>query len=309
MGWVDQEEAAGYVFRDPSGTRQDPFVLLKAKNVNSIRLRVWVNATGGWNNGADVLNEARRAIAQGQRATIDFHYSDTWADPAHQTKPAAGASHTVAQLQADVYAHTKGILDYLKADGVTVTWVQVGNEINSGMLWREGKVSGTTNWAALASYFNNGYNATKASFPSAQLIVHLANGYDDADFRWFFDALKAAGGKRDVIGMSHYPAVSGWQTTNNQIYATMQDMVSRYGKPVIERGAAVPEGVVGSVVGTADSPRPRMAGSRSTVAGEGTSHFLLTDLASTGHRGRVDAGGRHSGSAPCLTRTSGLPAR
>ena len=233
VGWVDQEESSGYVFHDASGTQQDPFVLLKAKNVNSIRLRVWVNPAGGWNNGADVLNEAKRAMAQGQRVMIDFHYSDTWADPAHQTKPAAWASHTVAQLESDIYAHTKGILDYLKANGVTVTWVQVGNEINSGMLWPEGKVSGTTNWATLAAFINNGYSAAKASFPSALVIVHLANGYDDATFRWFFDNLKAAGGNWDVTGMSHYPAVSGWQTTNNQAYATMQDVVSRYGKPVM----------------------------------------------------------------------------
>ena len=59
------------------------------------------------------------------------------------------------------------------------------------------------------------------------------NGDDDATFRWFFDNLKTAGGKWDVTGMSHYPAVSGWQTTNNQAYATMQDVVSRYGKPVV----------------------------------------------------------------------------
>ena len=233
VSWVDQKESSGYVFRNSSGTQADPYVLLKGLNVNSIRLRVWVNPSGGWSNGADLLNEAKRAIAQGQRVLVDFHYSDTWADPSHQAKPAAWASHTVAQLQADVYAHTKGILDYLKANGVTVTWVQVGNEINSGMLWPEGKVSGTTNWTNLAGYINNGYNAAKASFPSALVVVHLANGYDDADFRWFFDSLKTAGGKWDVTGMSHYPATSGWQTTNNQAYATMQDMVSRYAKPVM----------------------------------------------------------------------------
>lgn len=233
VSWVDQEETSGYVFRNSSGTQTDPYVLLKGLNVNAIRLRVWVNPSAGWSNGADVLNEAKRAIAQGQRVMVDFHYSDTWADPSQQTKPAAWASHTVAQLQADVYSHTKGILDYLKANGVTVTWVQVGNEINSGMLWPEGKVSGTTNWSTLASYINQGYAATKASFPSALVVIHLANGYDDADFRWFFDALKTAGGKWDVIGMSHYPSTSNWSTLNSQISTTMQDMVSRYGKPVM----------------------------------------------------------------------------
>ena len=88
---------------------------------------------------ATAMRESRRGVM------IDFHDSNTWADPAHQTKHAARASHTVAQLQSDIYSHTKGILDYLKANGVTVTWVQVGNEINSGMPWPEGKVGGTTN--------------------------------------------------------------------------------------------------------------------------------------------------------------------
>ncbi|GAC1610009.1 MAG: hypothetical protein NVS3B3_17720 [Aquirhabdus sp.] len=105
ISWINQQEASGYVFRDSSGVAHDPFALLKNIGINAIRLRVWVNPTGGWSNAADTLYKAKRAAAQGQRIMIDFHYSDTWADPAHQAKPAAWAGHALSQLNTDVYAH------------------------------------------------------------------------------------------------------------------------------------------------------------------------------------------------------------
>jgi arabinogalactan endo-1,4-beta-galactosidase len=230
VGWVDQEESSGYSFYNSSNVKTDPFVLLKNLNVNAVRLRVWVNPAGGWCNGADVLYKAQRAAAQGQRIMIDFHYSDSWADPGKQTVPAAWAGHTLSQLKTDVYNHTYGILNYLKTNGITVTWVQVGNEINSGMLWPLGS---TSNFSNLAGLINNGYNATKAVYPNAKVILHLANGYKNADFQWFFDGVKAAGANWDVIGMSHYPPVASWQTYDNELATNMSNMVSRYNKPVV----------------------------------------------------------------------------
>lgn len=230
VSWVSQEESSGYSFYNSSGVKTDPYVLLKNLGVNAIRLRVWVNPSGGWCNGADVLYKARRAAAQGQRIMIDFHYSDTWADPGHQTVPAAWSGHSASQLATDVYNHTWGILNYLKSNNITVSWVQVGNEINSGMLWPTGS---TSNFSQLATYINSGYNATKSVYPGAQVVLHLANGYDDAVFRWFFDGVKSAGAKWDVIGMSHYPPASNWASYNSQINTTMWDVVGRYGKPVM----------------------------------------------------------------------------
>ncbi|WP_374360923.1 arabinogalactan endo-beta-1,4-galactanase [Pseudoduganella danionis] len=230
VSWVSQQESSGLAFYNSSGVRTDPFVLLKNLQVNAIRLRVWVNPAGGWNDGADVLYKAQRAAAQGQRILIDFHYSDGWADPGQQTKPAAWAMHTLAQLKHDVYSHTQGILSYLKNHGITVEWVQVGNEINSGMLWPEGH---TSSFDYLAQLINSGYNASKAVYPDAKVIVHLSNGYDNAMFRWFFDGVKAAGGKWDVIGLSHYPPAADWASYNARISSNMQDMVARYAKPVM----------------------------------------------------------------------------
>ncbi|HEY8026885.1 MAG TPA: glycosyl hydrolase 53 family protein, partial [Burkholderiaceae bacterium] len=85
----------------------------------------------------------------------------------------------------------------------------------------------------LATYINNGYSAAEAVYPSDQVVLHLANGYDDSMFRWFFEGVKSAGAKWDVIGMSHYPPAASWASYNSQISATTSDMISRYGKPVI----------------------------------------------------------------------------
>jgi len=228
--WVSQQESAGYAFYSASGVRSDPFVLLKGLGNNAVRLRVWVTPSGGWCDGADVLYKAKRAAAQGQRIMIDFHYSDSWADPGQQTKPAAWTSHSYSQLKTDVYSHTQGILSYLKSNGITVEWVQVGNEINSGMLWPQGS---TSNPGQLAGLINSGYSAVKAVYPSAKVVLHLSNGYDNALFRWFFDLVKSNGAKWDVTGMSHYPPVASWASYNTKIMTNMSDMVSRYGKPVI----------------------------------------------------------------------------
>ena len=231
VSWVTEEEASHYSFYNSSGVKTDPFVLLKNLGVGAIRLRVWVDPSGGWNNAADVLAKAKRAAAQGQQLLIDFHYSDTWADPGHQTEPAAWAGQSLSQLETDVRDHTTSVLNTLKSAGLTVTWVQVGNEINSGMLWPVGNTS--NGFGPLAGLINSGYNAVKAVYPGAKVVIHLANGYNTSDFTWFFSNLKAAGGKWDIVGMSHYPTASNWSSLNAQLSTNMADMVSRYGKPVI----------------------------------------------------------------------------
>lgn len=232
VSWVDEQEAAGFSFYNAAGTATDPFVLLKNLGTNAIRLRVWVNPSTGWCNAADTLYKAQRAKAQGQNIMLTFHYSDSWADPGQQTKPAAWASHSFSQLVTDVYAHTQGVLSYLKTNGITVTWVQVGNEINSGMLWPDGRASGSS-FGNLIQLINSGYSAVKAVYPNAQVVLHLANGYDNTVSRWFFDGMKAGGAKYDVIGLSHYPTASNWSSLNSQLNTNMKDMISRYGKPVV----------------------------------------------------------------------------
>jgi arabinogalactan endo-1,4-beta-galactosidase len=224
-------ESNGRKFYNSAGTEQEGMLLLKNLGMNTIRLRVWVNPAGGWNNKADVLAKATRAKNLGMRLMIDFHYSDTWADPGHQTKPAAWAAMDIAGLKSALSNHTLEVLNTLKANSITPEWVQVGNETNDGMLWPEGKAS--TNMNNFAQLVNAGYDAVKTVFPQSKVIVHVSNGFDNSLFRWLFDGLKNNSGKWDVIGMSLYPTPANWASLNNQCLANMHDMVSRFNKEVM----------------------------------------------------------------------------
>jgi arabinogalactan endo-1,4-beta-galactosidase len=231
VSWLTEMESKGIKFYNKKGSQQDLFQILKDEGMNSIRLRVWVNPAGGWCNTKDVLTKALHAKALGMKILIDFHYSDSWADPGKQNKPAAWQNENIAQLDSTVKAYTTGVLDTLQANGISPDWVQVGNETNDGMLWPEGKAS--ANMANFASLVNAAYDAVKSVFPSAKVIVHISNGFDNSLFRWIFDGLKNNGAKWDVIGMSLYPTASNWKQLNAQCLLNMRDMVSRYNKQVM----------------------------------------------------------------------------
>ncbi|MGZ3754694.1 MAG: glycoside hydrolase family 53 protein [Mucilaginibacter sp.] len=235
IGWLSQMEASGKKFYDANGNQVDCITLLKSLGINAIRLRVWVNPAAGYCNKADVVAMAIRAKNAGMKVMIDFHYSDTWADPGNQNKPAAWVSLSFADLQTAVYNHTYDVLSTLEANGVKPSWAQTGNEINNGLLWSTGQITGTgaggaANYAAL---INSGYNAIKAVDTAIKAILHISNGYDNSLFRYNLDLLKANGGKWDITGMSSYPSTTGWGSNNTSVLANMQDMISRYGKPVM----------------------------------------------------------------------------
>ena len=231
VSWVTQMESEGIKFYNKDGAQQDLFQILIDAGMNSIRLRVWVNPAGNYNNIPDVLTKANRAKNAGMKIMIDFHYSDTWADPGHQQKPAAWTNADISTLGDSVYNHTLTVLNTLKSNNVIPNWVQVGNETNDGMLWPEGKAS--TSMSNFASLINSGYNAVKAVDTSIKVIVHISNGYDNGLFRWIFDGLKTNGAKWDIIGMSLYPDAGNWNTLSSQCLTNMYDMVSRYNKPVM----------------------------------------------------------------------------
>jgi arabinogalactan endo-1,4-beta-galactosidase len=236
LSWLPAMESKGYTFKNSSGTTQDEMTIMKGLGVTAVRLRLWVNPSSdpynGMCNETQVIAMAKRAKAIGAAIMLDLHYSDTWADPGKQTIPAAWAGDTTMDtLGTQVYNYTYQVMTDMKNAGVTPTWVQIGNETNSGLIWPLGNTSnGFTNVAWL---INSGYNAVKAVSSSTQCIVHLANGYNNATFRWFFDGLKAAGGKWDIVGMSLYPTASNYTTYNSQCLANMKDMQSRYGTNVV----------------------------------------------------------------------------
>jgi len=231
VSWITQMEASGKLFYDSSGAEGDCFAILKASGINSIRLRVWVNPVGGWCDSADVLAKAIRANQLGMHVMLDFHYSDTWADPAHQTKPAAWAGLSTSDLGRAVYTHTFNVLTLLKANNINPIWVEVGNEVSNGMLWPDGEAS--INMANFAALELSAYTAVKAVNDSINVLVHLANGYDNATYRWLFDGLSSNGGKWDVIGMSLYPYTTNWAALDSECLVNMNDMITRYGSKVM----------------------------------------------------------------------------
>ncbi|MEO8414181.1 MAG: glycosyl hydrolase 53 family protein [Ginsengibacter sp.] len=231
ISWITQMESQGIKFYDKNGAQADLFQVLKNEGMNSIRLRVWVNPADNYNNTADVVAKAIRAKNAGMKIMVDFHYSDTWADPGHQTVPAEWSGQDIVALQTSVYNHTLTVLNTLRSNSIVPEWVQVGNETNDGMLWPEGNAS--TNMSNFAQLITAGYNAVKAVDSSIKVMVHISNGYDNGLFRWIFDGLKNNGGKWDVIGMSLYPSASNWSTLNSQCLVNMNDMISRYNKPVM----------------------------------------------------------------------------
>ncbi|WP_072008706.1 glycosyl hydrolase 53 family protein [Hymenobacter sp. IS2118] len=232
VSWVTQMEQANYRFYNPAGTEQDLFQLLRDYDLNTIRLRVWVNPAGGWNGKNDVIAKAIRARNLGFRVMIDFHYSDEFADPGRQNKPVAWQNFTFPQLKTAVYDHTVDVLSSLKSNNVVPEWVQVGNETPDGLLWPDGRIS--TNAHNFAELVDQGYAAVKAVNPTTKVIVHVDNGFDNARSRYMVDALTQNGGRFDVIGLSLYPTVTNWPTLTAQCLANMNDLVARYpGKEVM----------------------------------------------------------------------------
>lgn len=231
VSWLTQMEASGIKFYNSIGTEKECMQLMKDLGMNSIRLRVWVNPSDGWCNSADLLIKATRAKNLGMKILLDFHYSDVWADPGHQLKPAAWASLDFAGLKDAVYQHTFSVMNLLKTNNITPEWVQVGNETNDGMLWPDGKAS--TNMSNFAQLVNAGYDAVKAVSSASKVIVHISNGHDNSLFRWIFDGLKNNNAKWDVIGMSLYPTAATWATMTSQCKSNMVDMISRYGKEIM----------------------------------------------------------------------------
>lgn len=231
VSWLTQLESEGVKFYDSAGAERELMSMLRDDvGVDAIRLRVWVDPADGWNNVDDVMVKARRAAALGLRLMIDFHFSDTWADPGHQSTPAAWANLDVDGLRGAVSAHVDDVLSRLKAEGIAPEWVQVGNETTQGMLWPLGRDDRP---ADLASLVNAGYDAVKRVFPEAKVIIHLDRGDDLWRYDHIFGLLDEHGARYDMIGMSLYPDPAEWQKATDMMIDNIKTLHSRYGKPVM----------------------------------------------------------------------------
>jgi len=239
ISWMTEMESIGYSWKDNNGNTRELIPLLIDYELNAIRLRVWVdpNSSGanGWCDINDLVNKSKLADEENLDIMICIHYSDWWADPSNQTKPAAWVGLSVSQLETAVYNHTSDILNALGNENIVPKWVQIGNETNDGMLWPTGKAS-TGGFSNYAKFINAGTSAVKNYNSNIQTIIHLANGNDNGLFLWNIDGLLNNGliaNRIDVIGMSLYPDESNWISLVDDAYNNTIDLQTRYSKDVM----------------------------------------------------------------------------
>lgn len=238
ISWLPQMEATGYKFYNDQGVEEDCFKILKDHGMNTIRLRTFVNPSpdraSGHCSKEETVAMALRAKKWGMMAMINFHYSDSWADPGKQRKPKAWEGHDFPELLNDIYNYTFDVMSALKTAGIYPEWVQVGNETPGGMIYPEGS---TSNWSQLAQMINKGYDAIKAVSPASKVLLHIDQGNNSERFTTWFDNAKASGAKYDVIGFSYYPYwlkdKPDFTLTIDALGNNLKDMASRYGKEVM----------------------------------------------------------------------------
>ncbi len=261
LGWVSQLESMGIVWVDEEGNKIDPLAAVKKLGADAVRLRVFVDPPKeafwkkpdqtecmlGFCDAESVYTMCRRVRKQGMRLMLDFHYSSHFADPIYQDIPDSWRMEDENGLIRRVEAHTSEILTTLREEGITPEWVQVGNEINPGILLPVG--SRKENPAGLVRMLNAGYDAVKRVFPDCLVVTHVA-GVLVSDVSGFYDAFFAYGGRTDILGLSYYPywyqripgrAVNEDALRVEKLGEEMRRLSDRFQKPVLLAEVGAPE--------------------------------------------------------------------
>jgi beta-galactosidase len=234
ISFLPQLEARGMKFSD-KGVEKDAIDILQDHGFNYVRLRIFHNPAldsgyspkKGFCDLEHTKQMAKRVKAAGMKLLLDFHYSDTWADPEKQYKPAAWKGLGFPQLKDSVTAYTKKVVKALKDQGTLPDMVQVGNEINHGMIWPEGYIG---NLDSLAQLIQAGIDGVKTVDPYVPIMLHIALGGQHDETVFFFDNMVLRNIRFDVIGMSYYPK---WHGTLDDLRNNLTRMATRYEQDII----------------------------------------------------------------------------
>lgn len=243
VSWLELVEDCGGKYYE-NGQCKDCLEILKNNEINYIRLRIWNNPSFYYCGKEAALKMAKRLKQMGFKFLLDFHYSDFWADPAKQYKPAEWEGLTFEQLETAVYEYTKDIISALNNQGTLPDMVQIGNEIINGMIWPDGKLTrennGDEQWDKFTKLVKAGIKAVKDSLENNQsinIMIHIDRGGDNEGSRWFFDNLISKGVEFDTIGQSYYPL---WHGTLSMLQNNINDLALRYKKDIIVVECAYP---------------------------------------------------------------------
>ncbi|QDA61898.1 glycoside hydrolase family 53 protein [Hymenobacter jejuensis] len=240
ISFLPQLEDRGIKFQD-KGVQKDAIEILKDHGFNYVRLRIFNNPAAdsgyspkrGFCDLEHTKQMAARAKKAGMKLLLDFHYSDTWADPQKQFKPSAWANLSGAQLNQAIHDYTRDVLLALKAQGTTPDMVQVGNEINHGMIWPDGDVQqadSLVKFDALADLLKAGVSAVHEVAPKTLVMLHIALGGQNLHSVTWLDRIRARNVPFDVIGESYYPK---WHGTIPELRNNLTDLAKRYPQDVV----------------------------------------------------------------------------
>lgn len=225
LSFLPEIEDAGVLFYNRNGEAEDMLRTLKNAGMNTVRIRLWKDPDTRHSGLSEVKSFSERARAMGLKVWLTVHYSDTWADPGNQQMPASWAGQGYYTLRDSVYAYTKMIVNTIKPD-----YIQIGNEINNGMLWPQGNLRYLPNFRGL---IESGVKGVRDNSQTCRIILHYA-GYEGAVT--FFDQLAEL--DFDIIGLSYYPMWHGKQP--GLLETALDTLGKRFGKEVMIAETAYP---------------------------------------------------------------------
>lgn len=241
LSYVNEMEDCGAVYR-VKGEARDPYQIFAEYGATLVRLRLWHNPT--WTQYStldDVIRAMKQVKALGLQTLLDFHYSDTWADPSKQIIPAAWAKITdQEELGQALYDYTYDTLLKLDSLGLMPELVQVGNEINSEILRAENATGYPINWERNAFLLNTAIRAVRDAAAKAgspiRVMLHIAQ--PEKVEGWLLAATEAGVTDFDIIGVSYYTAYSNH--TLKTVGNVIRKLASRFGKDVLIAETAYP---------------------------------------------------------------------
>jgi arabinogalactan endo-1,4-beta-galactosidase len=225
-------EAGGARFSE-NGAVDDPLAILARNGFTHVRLRLFHTPPRGRELVNDLAYDvalAARAKRAGLKLLLDLHYSDSWADPGKQNKPAAWNGLTFDQLRDSVFAYTRDVVAAFVVAGAAPDMIQLGNEVNVGFLWPDGHADKIdAEWVKFATLIQAGRDGARAGLRGASTLFlhHVA---DPAVVIWHMDNLLRHLAPPDVIGVSYYPF---WHGDLTAFTRNMNEIAAKYGKPVV----------------------------------------------------------------------------
>lgn len=256
---LPEYEKAGAIYKTHDGKPiNDLLPWLKEQGMNAMRVRLFVNPAdhkakypskydpNACQDLEYITPLCKRIVDNGFNLMLDFHYSDTWADPAKQWTPESWRGLTDDQLYQKIYDYTKETLLTLKEAGITPAFIQPGNEISYGMLWgtedspssslKKTFMGSNANWDRFGKLLDQAVKACREVCPDAKIVLHTERVAQVDVLKNFYDKMKSLDVDYDIIGLSYYPYFHGDISVLDNALNTLQSRFPEKNIMIVETG-------------------------------------------------------------------------